>query len=538
MTTNESIGPSQHDEEIESSPAEYALWNSMSDATGWQKTRWLAARAVALLGTLLLLGLTAVGFAGWYTSRPEFCRSCHIMEPYYVSWQHSSHKDVSCIKCHFPPGVAEKVRGKMLGLVQLAKYVTQSAGPRPAAEIPDASCLRSGCHETRLLSGRIEFQGIPFDHGPHLDELRRGKRLRCTSCHSQIVQGAHMKVTTTTCFLCHFKGEHFNEGLGACTRCHQIPENDFDLGGDVTFNHDLAYEKGVDCAKCHGDLIRGQGEVPRERCGVCHNRQDDLARIDDHEFVHQLHVTDHKVDCLSCHLAIQHSLDGQRIAHAAADCASCHPNHHQEQVNMLQGTGARTIQAHASSMIVARIACPSCHRIREVSATGTVVWKASTESCLDCHEPDAASRLESYSSALRDSLTDIEAAIGRVRDTVGSAELPADRASEISLKLDDLQNDLSFLRVGNGVHNIHYADTLTRALVEQLTSFCDELRIEKPEITLPQPSTSETDDPPDGKTPDTQPEQTEPQPLDPETASALEEDPVEPIQPAEAGETQ
>jgi hypothetical protein len=189
-------------------------------------------------------------------------------------------------------------------------------------------------------------------------------------------------------------------------------------------------------------------------------------------------------------------------------------------------------------MTVARIACPSCHRIREVSDTGTVVWKASTESCLDCHEPDAASRLESYSSALRDSLTDIEAAIGRVRDTVGSAELPADRASEISRKLDDLQNDLSFLHVGNGVHNIHYADTLTRALVEQLTSLCDELQIEEPEITLPQPSTPETDDPPDGKTPDTQPEQTEPQPLDPETASALEEDPVEPIQPAEAGETQ
>ena len=107
---------------------------------------------------------------------------------------------------------------------------------------------------------------------------------------------------------------------------------------------------------------------------------------------------------------------------------------------MLEGTGARTIQAHASSMTVARIACPSCHRIREVSATGTVVWKASTESCLDCHEPDAARRLESYSNALRDSHSDIEATIGRVRDTLGSAELPANRTSEISLKLDDLRS--------------------------------------------------------------------------------------------------
>ena len=72
-----------------------------------------------------------------------------------------------------------------------------------------------------------------------------------------------MTVTTSTCFLCHFKGEPFNEGLGACTRCHQIPDEKFDLGGGVTFTHDLAYEKGVDCANCHGDVIRGNGEVPR-----------------------------------------------------------------------------------------------------------------------------------------------------------------------------------------------------------------------------------------------------------------------------------
>ncbi len=207
--------------------------------------RWLLARLVALVGTLALLGGVAVGFSGWYTSRPQFCRSCHIMEPYYVSWQHSSHKDVSCIKCHFPPGVGEKVRGKMAGLVQLAKYVTDSAGPRPAAEISDASCLRSGCHEVRLLSGRLEFEGVPFDHAPHLLNVQRGKQLRCTSCHSQIVQGSHMTVTTSTCYLCHFKEVHLNEGLGACTRCHQIPEQQYDLGGGVMFDHEPGLRAAV-----------------------------------------------------------------------------------------------------------------------------------------------------------------------------------------------------------------------------------------------------------------------------------------------------
>ncbi len=53
----------------------------------------------------------------------------------------------------------------------------------------------------------------------------------------------------------------------------------------MKFEHNLAYEKGVDCSSCHADLIRGTGEVPVERCGVCHNRESDLKRINEHEFL-------------------------------------------------------------------------------------------------------------------------------------------------------------------------------------------------------------------------------------------------------------
>ena len=451
-----------------------------------QNLRWFASRAVAVLGALLLLGGAVTGLSGWYTSRPEFCRSCHIMEPYYASWQHSSHSDVSCIKCHFPPGTGEKIRGKMLGMVQLIKYVTESAGPSPRAEVSDASCLRSGCHETRLLSGRLDYNGIPFDHRPHLEELRRGKKLRCTSCHSQIVQGTHMTVTPSTCFLCHFKDEHFNEGLGACTRCHQIPDEDLDLGGGVSFSHDLAYERGVNCANCHGDLIRGNGEVPQERCTVCHNREDDLKRIDDHDFIHQKHVTEHKVDCLSCHLAIHHSLDDQRLANAVSDCSACHPNHHQEQIGMLEGVGAKTIHPSLGGMTATRIACQSCHRAKQLSATGTVLWKASMETCAGCHDPDVADRLQLYCATLRSSLADVEVTFQQVRDAFSSADLAEDRTAAISQQLDELQHDLDFLRIGNGIHNIHYADSLTRMLVEQLSGLCRELEIDEPQITLPE----------------------------------------------------
>ena len=132
----------------------------------WQNLRWFLSRGVALIAAFVLMGAALTGLAGWYTSRSEFCRSCHIMEPYYVSWQESSHHDVSCIKCHFPPGAGEKIRGKMLGLVQLVKYVTATAGPdglRPRSPTPAASAAaatkRGCCPAGSSFTGCLSITG-------------------------------------------------------------------------------------------------------------------------------------------------------------------------------------------------------------------------------------------------------------------------------------------------------------------------------------------------------------------------------------------
>jgi nitrate/TMAO reductase-like tetraheme cytochrome c subunit len=466
----------------------------------WRKLRPIVMRLGALLMGLVIFILVCAGAAGWYTSRPEFCNSCHIMEPYYKSWQESSHKDVSCIECHFAPGVGGKLRGKMLGLVQLAKYVTASAGPRPAAEIPDASCLRSGCHDKRLLSGRVSFRvgrvTIPFDHTPHLGAIRRGKKqtiqsemeLRCTSCHSQIVQGKHMTVTPNTCFLCHFKDEPFNQGLGRCARCHQIPDQEFDLGGGVKFSHDLAYEKGVNCTSCHGDVIRGAGEVPRERCLSCHNRLGDLEQIDDHEFMHEMHVSEHKVDCLQCHLQIQHTLDQEKLAHAAADCGSCHPNHHREQTDMLLGRGGKTVHLQTNGMVRVRVECKTCHREDRDDPKGIVRKGELTKACSLCHDSETVKRFETDHAQLRAvSLPEIEAAIQRVRDALPAAQLADDRRAAVAAELSDAQHDLEFLKVGNDVHNMHYAKKLNQALVDRVSALCRELQVAVPKVALPAP---------------------------------------------------
>ena len=145
---------------------------------------------------------------------------------------------------------------------------------------------------------------------------------------------------------------------------------------------------------------------------------------------------------------------------------------------------------------MARIACSSCHQQKEVSSTGAVLWKASARMCSQCHDQLAVEQFQTLQKTLTASLVDIEASISRVRaaldaaalDTAAldAAELDADRTAAMTQQLEKLQDDLNFLRVGNGIHNIHYAGSLTRALVQQLSALCRELEIEEPNIALPE----------------------------------------------------
>src|SRR5512134_2086562 len=176
---------------------------------------------VTILG-VILLAVSTVGFIE-YSARPSFCDNCHIMQPYYDSWKTSSHNQVACIKCHYAPGIRAEAMGKLQAANQVVKYVTGAYGMKPWAEIEDAACLRSGCHSERKVEGLVDYAGVSFDHTEHLGELRRGKQLRCTSCHSQIVQGEHLAVTPVTCFLCHFKDRPAGDPVAGCTGCHPSP---------------------------------------------------------------------------------------------------------------------------------------------------------------------------------------------------------------------------------------------------------------------------------------------------------------------------
>src|SRR5208282_1335144 len=100
----------------------------------------------------------------------------HIMEPYYQAWKSSAHNGVACVECHYPPGSPQTILWKKFqALSQVAKYVTRTYSSKPFAEVEDQSCMRSGCHSTRLLEGTIITKTkIKFNHREHLTRLRRG----------------------------------------------------------------------------------------------------------------------------------------------------------------------------------------------------------------------------------------------------------------------------------------------------------------------------------------------------------------------------
>jgi nitrate/TMAO reductase-like tetraheme cytochrome c subunit len=426
-------------------------------------------------GILAAVGLIGLFIAVEVTSRPTFCGSCHIMKPYYDSWRHSSHKNIVCVDCHIPPGVTAEIHKKFEALSMVASYFTATYGTNPWTEIEDAACLR--CHERRLLIGKEMVGDVLFDHGAHLVEMRRGKTLRCTSCHSQIVQGSHIAVTTSTCILCHFKGQKAGEGSARCTLCHLNPQKTV-RAGEVQFDHANAERFGMDCVWCHAQPKGSTGEVPRERCVTCHNQQARLEKYGDTDLLHRKHVSEHKIDCMDCHLLLEHvtpvdpKTAATRITSAATECAGCHETSHSPQLSLYTGTGGRGVRAMPSVMYQAGVRCEGCHM--ELPGHGGEVNRASNVSCMACH---GAAYEKIYRNWKEGSERRTEALAGQLDATARAL------GAGVATQLADARHNLALVRRAHGIHNVPYAYALLRKSHEDMNA----ARRERGLAPLPRP---------------------------------------------------
>jgi nitrate/TMAO reductase-like tetraheme cytochrome c subunit len=149
---------------------------------------------IAITGLVLLAAVTVLGFRE--TSKPSFCSSCHMIEPYRASWVGSSHETegVGCVDCHFEPGAVGYIKGKTYSFIKLTQFAAGTTEKEPEAGklVLGAACIQ--CHEyvrspdDERYPTDIVVEGITFPHAFHVDEAN----LQCADCHSGVVHGSEL----------------------------------------------------------------------------------------------------------------------------------------------------------------------------------------------------------------------------------------------------------------------------------------------------------------------------------------------------------
>ncbi|RMF93193.1 MAG: hypothetical protein D6734_10705, partial [Candidatus Schekmanbacteria bacterium] len=371
------------------------------------------------------------------------------MEPYYEGWKESSHNKVRCLQCH-DYSIPKIVLSSIV-------YFMGYYNPRPIGDVKNESCMQAGCHSDRMVNSVVAFENkIKFDHSKHMGRLLRGKMLRCSSCHSQIVQGNHIDVTKETCFLCHFKGMSEDKAYTGCPSCHGVPDGEVTHGG-YSVNLSEYIKTGIECNRCHTKVVKGDGRVDKTRCFSCHPER--MEKFDDHKFIHDKHVSEKGIDCFYCHQKILHG-NVQMAKPLEVKCDSCHRKLHSGQKEMYMGVMAKNVESTPSRMFAAQVSCDGCHTevhfIKGRHILGEAMAEANEKSCLACHEKGYDLMLRSWKRNIENLLLYTEKRFKKLPYKI--------MKDEDKKTYEDMDFNLNFLKRAKGIHNVEYAVKILRGI--------------------------------------------------------------------------
>ncbi len=140
------------------------------------------------VGTGLFIYLLYVSKAVSYLSDdPKTCINCHVMSPYYATWQHGSHGRVAvCNDCHVPHNNAlSKYFFKAKDGIYHATVFTWRAEPQvirikeAGTDVVQENCQR--CHNH--MNEKVKTVGITLADKDH------GKGKLCWDCHREVPHG-------------------------------------------------------------------------------------------------------------------------------------------------------------------------------------------------------------------------------------------------------------------------------------------------------------------------------------------------------------
>lgn len=145
---------------------------------------------MVLLGAIVGLGIYIAKVANvtsYLTDDPRACVNCHVMTPQYITWQHSSHREVAnCNDCHVPQdNIIRKYAFKMKDGLYHSSIYTLRAEPQAIVmheagqQAVQSNCIR--CHVDQVTDAKIaSWTASHYDS--RLDRT-------CWDCHRQIPHG-------------------------------------------------------------------------------------------------------------------------------------------------------------------------------------------------------------------------------------------------------------------------------------------------------------------------------------------------------------
>ena len=150
----------------------------------WRPAATILVGIIAGLGFYMLRLSNAVSYL---SDDPQACVNCHLMTPQYITWNHSSLREVAhCNDCHVPhDNVFNQYFFKAKDGLYHASIFTLRAEPQvikalgPSIEVIQNNCIR--CHQDQVTDAKM--LGFVEDH--HENRTAR----TCWECHREVPHG-------------------------------------------------------------------------------------------------------------------------------------------------------------------------------------------------------------------------------------------------------------------------------------------------------------------------------------------------------------
>ncbi|MCW3491326.1 NapC/NirT family cytochrome c [Dethiobacter alkaliphilus] len=279
------------------------------------------------------------------------CTQCHAMRPQMLTWEHSTHTNVGCAKCHVEPGLD----GTIQLFQDLARYVYREVADtyvtpiRLFTKVDDDRCV--ACHD---MDREVTASGDIYI--PH--QVHRDSRVMCESCHSSVAHGGAARRGETSvaaiwneeraertmvwenttapmddCMQCHFRRRVTTE----CKACHtglNLPT--YHQVADFNTNHGAATRDDLEgCNVCHGYAGTRKMEVDNNTSIRTYSRENTFC-ADCHSTLPPSHENNwnrrhgifaeggQEEGCQICH----DNRDAGDLQITQTLCGMCHPSPH------------------------------------------------------------------------------------------------------------------------------------------------------------------------------------------------------------------